>query len=477
MRKRIAIMCLAILIFLAVNVFAEQYCTPDDCPFGYQDKGVTCSLNGLDYQCKRECYRSGGCSNDWSGWNYKYKECYAREGERCVTESVMMDSDFCYQFYTKVTGNFAYLNSQYQRYVVALNTWGDARSSCSNQPVSVETDIKNYGRGVDDYGYVGAGEWYNCGSASISSDKLSVWFYYRVAEYVKEDTKFETCSGSLECLSPADCGKDGYVGNKYCSNGNVVQKYRTYYCSLDHKCSFSDREEIIETCDYGCSNGECIIPECISGDKCVGNIYYVCENYKWVEKGIVKGKCGVMCISDADCPSDEVIEKTCIGNSVYETVKDYSCINYQCQSKQVQKLVETCDYGCSNGECIIPECMPGDDKCVGNIYYVCENYKWVEKGKVVGKCGVEEKCTSDADCPEGYYCDIDSGNCLKERSCINDNDCPEGYYCDTSTGKCMKEVSWDFVIIIYGIAGFLLFLLLILIVLWILKKIFEKQTK
>lgn len=37
------------------------------------------------------------------------------------------------------------------------------------------------------------------------------------------------------------------------------------------------------------------------------------------------------------------------------------------------------------------ECLNGQGKCIGLDNYVCENYKWVNKGRIIGKCGVEEE--------------------------------------------------------------------------------------
>ena len=54
-------------------------------------------------------------------------------------------------------------------------------------------------------------------------------------------------------------------------------------------------------------------------------------------------------------------------------------------------------------------------------------------------------CTSDFDCPNGYFCSLYDGQCILEEApsgeCNRDWDCPEGYYCDwkgeTPTHQCM----------------------------------------
>jgi|GEM_PF-6654321 len=56
-----------------------------------------------------------------------------------------------------------------------------------------------------------------------------------------------------------------------------------------------------------------------------------------------------------------------------------------------------------NREVVKSECNPGETKCEGYTYYECSNYKWKDKGKVVGKCGVE--CLRDLDCGKVMYSD------------------------------------------------------------------------
>jgi len=89
------------------------------------------------------------------------------------------------------------------------------------------------------------------------------------------------------------------------------------------------------------------------------------------------------------------------------------------------------------------ECSPGDTKCEGYNYYECSNYKWKDKGKVIGKCGVE--CSLGKTKCEGYnyyecsnYKWKDKGKvigkcgveCLEDRNCgettVSDNYCYNG---------------------------------------------------
>lgn len=72
-------------------------------------------------------------------------------------------------------------------------------------------------------------------------------------------------------------------------------------------------------------------------------------------------------------------------------------------------------WGCSDGKCVyeeppIGECTIEEDKCIGTTYYKCENEEWVNKGKVVGKCGVEEEPEPEPECrkkEEIFYTNIE----------------------------------------------------------------------
>jgi len=60
----------------------------------------------------------------------------------------------------------------------------------------------------------------------------------------------------------------------------------------------------------------------------------------------------------------------------------------------------------------VPECTPGETKCVGYDLYTCNAAKaWELTEKNAGQCGYIV-CTIDADCPEGYVCK--DGKCVKK---------------------------------------------------------------
>ncbi len=71
----------------------------------------------------------------------------------------------------------------------------------------------------------------------------------------------------IQCSSDSDCNADSYVGDNYCSNGNVYQDYRNNYCvnpgqETSH-CSYTETSELIEECSNTCENGACVSEEIV----------------------------------------------------------------------------------------------------------------------------------------------------------------------------------------------------------------------
>ena len=117
-----------------------------------------------------------------------------------------------------------------------------------------------------------------------------------------------------------------------CVDGECVEECESHY---EKRCyegdvwwydSCGNREEKYEECgEKECVNGECVLgceDECSRGEaKCEeDHTYWVCEKngcWTWKNKGIVKGKCGVECMSNEDCPEGEVC-------------KEYKCVSLEC---------------------------------------------------------------------------------------------------------------------------------------------------
>lgn len=68
-------------------------------------------------------------------------------------------------------------------------------------------------------------------------------------------------SEEIICSENTDCGTDGLVGGPFCTNDDSSQNYRTYTCNnagtVGSYCTDDDEAQIVEDCDFECSNGEC----------------------------------------------------------------------------------------------------------------------------------------------------------------------------------------------------------------------------
>lgn len=90
--------------------------------------------------------------------------------------------------------------------------------------------------------------------------------------YPKDDQYVQTCpygcdNGYCEedvtCYSDIECGTDGWLGNPYCSGGDVWQYYREYDCHYpgtgDSYCTYSQDTEKKQDCVGGtCEDGQCV---------------------------------------------------------------------------------------------------------------------------------------------------------------------------------------------------------------------------
>jgi hypothetical protein len=74
---------------------------------------------------------------------------------------------------------------------------------------------------------------------------------------------FEDCVDfvGVSCNNEGDC-PDSIKGDIYCDNGKLVQDIQEYTCenpgTVQSECVNDDIQEIIENCNYGCDEGECL---------------------------------------------------------------------------------------------------------------------------------------------------------------------------------------------------------------------------
>jgi len=161
----------------------------------------------------------------------------------------------------------------------------------------------------------------------------------------------DTCTNScingtcddIECYSDSDCGKNNFIGNRYCNDGDVWQTYRKYGCTnpgtSSSSCSYSEEDKERKECEYGCEQGICIEnPD---------------SNYT--------------CSSDSDCGENNFVGNSwCVDSSVYQKYRTYTCINpstfssYCSYSDSIQ-LKQECTVNCIDGSCIVDTCSIESD--------------------------------------------------------------------------------------------------------------------
>jgi hypothetical protein len=177
--------------------------------------------------------------------------------------------------------------------------------------------------------------------------------------------------GDITCFNDFDCGSDMFIGNAYCNGDEVYQDFRSFLCSNPgnslSSCSDNTVSELIDSCDYACSDGLCV--RCNNDGDCddsnsmtedvcrfAGSIDSYCENDL------------IECSSDSECGSDGFVgDGFCQGDDIYKNYREFDCLNpgnsnSDCDSDIEARLFEVCNYGCANGLCIeFTECQDGYD--------------------------------------------------------------------------------------------------------------------
>ncbi len=233
----------------------------------------------------------------------------------------------------------------------------------------------------------------------------------------------EICIGgmckTIICNKDADCGENGFTGDKYCINKDLYEDFISYTCNnpgqTNSYCSNNTTPILKEHCENQCANGQCIA-ECNIDNDC-GTDYY---GDKYCQTGDVwndfhdfsctSGKCveNITKTFNVDCGevSYSEWEYSCRGKDVWRTRTKYDrgCANGACflASTSEEEKVKTCDYSCTNGACL-NECSQNSD-CNDGIF-----------------CNGEEKCRNGA-CVSGTNIDCSAFNKIGIASCNNNPD-------------------------------------------------------
>ena len=160
-----------------------------------------------------------------------------------------------------------------------------------------------------------------------------------------------TCSKDSECSSDV-------VGEKYCMNGSVYRDTKDYFCyspgTIKSECKYNTISNLVESCAYGCVNATCKSQctedsDCPSGMNCINNS---CVTIK--------------CFNNANCGTDKLLNQLfCKNDNVFDKYLTFICNNpgtvlSSCSNSTLDKSIQNCTHGCSNGYCLTSTCVDYD---------------------------------------------------------------------------------------------------------------------
>ena len=164
----------------------------------------------------------------------------------------------------------------------------------------------------------------------------------------------------IACFSNNECGSDRFIGGLFCQGKDVHRNFTSYACNLPGStnsfCSNSITKKLVQSCQYSCSNGNCV--RCNDNNNCNDNNSNTIDNCRFA--GTIDSYCiyeNIACFKDSNCGEDKFIgDKFCKDNNVHQNFKVFSCLNPGtsisiCNFQVDAILVEQCLYGCNNGTC------------------------------------------------------------------------------------------------------------------------------
>ena len=179
------------------------------------------------------------------------------------------------------------------------------------------------------------------------------------------------------CYSDSDCGIDGFISQNICSGNAITRLFQDYTCNNPGTsisfCSSMLRQDVIQTCGFACSNGQCIQQqgECTPGQT---------------------RACGF-----SDMGECKLGSQTCQGNGFYG-----SCVGAVNPTTEICNNVDdNCNGQVDEGNVCVPQCINdcnnGDKRCSGNGYQTCGNFdsdSCLEWSSGVTNCAAGQICSS-----------------------------------------------------------------------------------
>ncbi|MDD5193121.1 MAG: hypothetical protein PHF67_00895 [Candidatus Nanoarchaeia archaeon] len=211
----------------------------------------------------------------------------------------------------------------------------------------------------------------------------------------------------VKCNSDLDCGKNDFIGDKFCKGRNVYQLFadnRCYYPgSINSKCSSRNFSILIESCKSGCENGKCIknfTEVCSKNDDCGISGYHhelFCRN-----NYVIRNYTNFICLLNKDL-SGYCSNST---RSIIWQVCSYNCKDGKCIDKPICTIDNDCKSKqiCLSGKCKNITCS-SDSECEDNNPYTedkCSNPNTLESFCMYDPI----KCIKNSDCGKDVYGDV-----------------------------------------------------------------------
>ena len=255
---------------------------------------------------------------------------------------------------------------------------GPGGEVCSPGGEPVEFCVDGFDNDAD--GYVDECDADCNGEGNVQSSDIPP--YYSTIEVCDEYDN--DCDGSVDegevcdssCSSDSDCGTNGWVGYSSCIYDDAYQYYRTYTCNdagyVSSYCTHEDAQQ---------KKSECYDEYSYCGD--------------WGES---------YCKDGDVYKSRECRENGCLRGACYGTVYDD------------EQMVEDCDYGCGEGECLRHcenEIMDGDEEgvdCGGSCNKDCCDNGYEDLDEEGVDCGrsCDYSCVVPVLLVHGYYSNPDT---------------------------------------------------------------------
>jgi len=249
----------------------------------------------------------------------------------------------------------------------------------------------------------------------------------------------------INCAQNNDCGFTGFLGEEFCGlNDNVYKNYQESLCiapsTLDSYCSQEVAPELIDECDYACTDGICV--RCDQNQDCNDSnplTTDVCKNPDTVESYCQNTPVPIPCSKNLDCGIDGfVTEPVCFGLNITGDYKTYTCNNKgtpqsYCSSSTQKIVQETCDETCVNAECVDITCYENEDCGIDgylgelfcseddkDVMQIFQSFTCLSPGTPQSECKADLNEETKEECED--IC-ID-GQC-EEIICYKDNDCDD----------------------------------------------------